>query len=58
MAFQSSSNQKSSPSVLAETVGVIIVVSTGSFTSWHEEFRDLFRQRSDIGSELDKGDEL
>ena len=50
--------RSSSPSVLAETVGVIIVMSTGSFTSWHEEFRDLFSQRSDIGSELDKGDEL
>ena len=58
MAFQSSSKQKSSPSVLAETVGVIIVMSIGSFTSWREEFHDLFSQRSDIESELVKGEEL
>jgi hypothetical protein len=44
--------------VLEETVGVIIVINSGSSTSCQEEFRDLFNQRSDIGSELDEGEEL
>jgi hypothetical protein len=58
LAFQSSNDQRPQPSVLEETVGVIIVINSGSSTSCQEEFRDLFNQRSDIGSELDEGEEL
>jgi hypothetical protein len=58
LRFQSSSEQRPSPTAPLETAGVIIVMNTGSSTSWHGEFRDLFNLMSTIGSELDNKEGL